>query len=214
MVSPYGDSDIGLGDYLQLEGFVYRLVPIKTKAPDFLSHGRIDSDRLYDFYINKFHWGRMNELDVNIDHNNQRTATVLRLRNNFNRLAQALIKQDKKDSALVVLDKIVELMPQEKYPYDFFMVGIIESYYMINQTEKANELAKSYAKTSFDNLRYLFSLERRFNDVVDYEKQINLQILQELSNMVDKYGQADLKKEFENSSNDFLGRSYQESPTK
>ncbi len=214
LVSPYGDSDIGLGDYLQLDGFVYRLVPIKTKSPDFLSNGRIDVDKLYDLYINKFHWGRMNEPDVNIDHNNQRTATVLRLRNNFNRLATELINQNKKDSALIVLNKIVDLMPPTKYPYDFFMVGIIESYYKINQTEKANEIAKNYAEVSYQNLRYLFSLEKRFKEVVDYEKQINLQILQELSSLTEKYGQDELRKEIESYSNDFLGRYYQESPGK
>lgn len=212
MVSPYGDSDLGIGEYLQLEGFVYKLVPIKTKPKDFLSVGRIDTDNLYNFYMNTFRWGRMNQSDVFIDYNNQRTTSVLKLRNNFNRLAQELIRLNKKDSAINVLNKIVELMPQDKYPYDFFMLGIIESYYQLNQTEKATKIAQDYSDISLKNLRYLFSLEKRFEQVVDYEKQVNLQILQELSEMTQKYGQAEVGKEIEKSLNDYMGRYYQTSP--
>jgi hypothetical protein len=95
-VSPYGDSDVGLVDYLQHDGFAYRLVPIKSHADDFLSVGRIDSDILYDKLMNTFKWGRMNQPDVFIDHNNQRTAMVLRLRNTFNRLAETLIQENKR----------------------------------------------------------------------------------------------------------------------
>jgi hypothetical protein len=198
-VSPYGDSDIGVSDYLQLEGFAYRLVPIKTKPKDYLSFGRIDVDILYNNLMNKFHWGRMNQPDVNIDHNNQRTTTVLRLRNNFNRLAEELIAQNKKDSALAVLNKIVDLMPQRKYPYDIFTIKTIESYYRINETEKANRIIKDYLKATEENLRYYFSLSHRFDGSVDYEKQVNIQTLQELGSLTEKYAQVDLKNGIEKS---------------
>ena len=207
-VSPYGDSDIGISDYLQLDGFAYRLVPIKTKPSDFLSIGRIDVDILYNNLMNKFHWGRMNQPDVNIDHNNQRTTTVLRLRNNFNRLAEELIAQNKKDSAVAVLDKIVDLMPQNKYPYDIFMIGIAESYFKLNENEKANRIVKDYLKASMENLKYLFSLERRFEKSVDYDKQVNLQTLQELGSLTEKYGQEELKNEIEKDLQQYLGIYY------
>jgi len=198
-VSPYGDSDIGVSDYLQLEGFAYRLVPIKTKPKDYLSFGRIDVDILYNNLMNKFHWGRMNQPDVNIDHNNQRTTTVLRLRNNFNRLADELISQNKKDSALAVLNKIVDLMPQRKYPYDIFTLKTAESYYRINETENANRIIKDYLKATEENLRYYFSLSPRFDNSVDYEKQVNIQTLQELGSLTEKYAQVDLKNGIEKS---------------
>lgn len=208
-VTPYGDSDIGISEYLQLDGFAYRLVPIKTKPKDFLNVGRIDVDFLYNKYINTFRWGRMNQPDVDIDHNNQRTAFVLRLRNNFNRLADELIQLNKKDSALVVLNKIVDLMPQKKYPYDIFMIRISESYYKINENEKANKIVKDYYKATKENLRYLFSLERRYEKVVDYEKQVNLQTLQELGSLTETYGQTALKDEIDNSLKEYMGLYYQ-----
>lgn len=208
-VSPYGDSDIGLSDYLQLDGFTYRLVPIKTKSKGYLSIGRIDVDILYNNLMNKFRWGRMDQPDVNIDHNNQRTATVLRLRNNFNRLAEELIAQNKKDSALAVLNKITSLMPQYKYPYDIFVIGTAELYYKINETEKGNRLVKDYLKSTNENLKYLFSLSSDLNSSVDYDKQVNLQTLQQLGSLSDTYGQVDLKNEIEKSLQQYVQIYYQ-----
>jgi len=208
-VTPYGDSDIGLSEYLQLDGFVYRLVPIKTKPKDFLSVGRIDPSKLYNKFMEAFRWGRMNEPDVTIDHNNQRTTTVLRLRNNFNRLALELMQQNKKDSAITVLDKIIDLMPQEKYPFDYFMIGISETYYKLNENEKANKIVKDYFQVTNENLRYLFSLSRNFDSAVDYEKQVNIQVLQELGSLVERYNQPDLKNEIDGSLKDYMGRYYQ-----
>ncbi|HNY08586.1 MAG TPA: DUF2723 domain-containing protein [Tenuifilaceae bacterium] len=200
-VSPYGDGDIGIADYLQLEGFAYRLVPIKTSGRDFLSVGRIDTDILYNNLMNKFSWGRMNEPDVFIDYNNQRTAIVLKLRNTFSRLAQQLISEGKKDSALVVLDKITKLMPHEKYPYDFFMFDIAEAYYKLNQTETANKILDKYADVTLQSLRYQLSLGDKYRDYNNYDLRLNIQTLQELASLADSYGQVELKTKIENGLN-------------
>ncbi len=205
-VSPYGDSDVGLVDYLQHDGFAYRLVPIKSHADDFLSVGRIDSDILYDKLMNTFKWGRMNQPDVFIDHNNQRTAMVLRLRNTFNRLAETLIQENKKDSAIKVLDKICDLMPHEKYPYDFFMIGIAESYYKLNETEKANQIVKKYSSIMLQKMKYITSLGPRFEGYFDYDFRVNIQTLSELSSLAGNYGQTDLKTSIDNGINLFLGK--------
>jgi len=156
----------------------------------------------------------MNQPDVNIDHNNQRTTTVLRIRNNFNRLAEELIQRNRKDSALKVLDRIVELMPQSKYPYDIFTLGTTELYYRINETEKANRLIRDYLKATTEMLRYLFSLEHRFDKAIDYEKQVNIQLLQELGSLADKYGQVDLIKEVELNMQQYMGLYYQNNSKK
>jgi hypothetical protein len=208
-VSTGGDSDVGLSDYLQFEGFAYRLVPIKTKPKDFLSISRFNIDKLYDNYMEKFKWGRMNEPDVFIDHNIQRTAMVLRLRNNFSRLANELLDIGKRDSAVRVVDRIVELMPKEKFPFDFFVIGLIETYYKANETEKANELLDQYASYTTENLDYYFSLERRLSDIVSYDKELNLQILQELVSIAERYGQQEIRDKIEPELNDFISRYFQ-----
>ena len=203
------DSDLGLSEYFQLEGFAYRLVPIKTKSKGFLAVGRIDADILYNNLMNKFRWGRMDQPDVNIDHNNQRTTTVLRLRNNFNRLAEELIAQNKKDSALAVLNKINGLMPQDKYPYDLFTIGSIELYYKLNETEKANKIIKDFLYATNENLKYLFSLSKYYENSVDYDKQVSLQTLQQLGSLSETYGQTDLKNEIDKSLQQYMETYYQ-----
>ncbi len=196
-VSTGGDSDVGLSNYLQLEGFAYKLVPIRTEPDDYLSVGRLNVDKLYDNYMENFKWGGIDDPSVLVDHNVQRTTMVLRLRNNFNRLADKLIKTGQRDSAVKVLDRIVELLPQDKFSYDFFVIGLIESYYKANETEKANNLLAAYANATNENLDYFFSLSRRYRTSVMHEAELNLQIFQELVKIGEDYGQNEFIQDFE-----------------
>jgi len=191
-VSPFGDGDIGIADYLQHEGFAYRLVPIKSNSSDYLNVSRIDSDILYDRLMNRFRWGRINEPDVFIDHNVQRTAIVLKLRNSFGRLAQKLTEEGKIDSAMQVLDKAVELLPHPKFPYDFFMFGIIENYYKLNEVQKANRLTLDYARVSEQKLRFYVSLDNKMKQYYQDDIGLTAQTLQELASMAESYGQTEI----------------------
>ncbi len=203
-VSTGGESDLGLSKYLRYDGFAYKLVPIEYQSDDFLAIGGIDADLLYTNLMENFKWGRMNEPDVLIDHNIQRTAMVLRIRNTYSRLAEELLKQNRKDSAVKVIDKVVELMPNSKFPYDFLVLGHIDSYYKANETEKANVLLKDYATFTIDNLKYYFSLQGNFANVVSYDKELNLQVLQELVSLAENYGQTELYAEIEPILNDYF----------
>jgi hypothetical protein len=69
--------------------------------------------------------GRMNEPDVYLDHYNIRTLSILRLRNKFARLANALVAENKADSALMVLDRCMELMPVDKVPHEFMLLSVL-----------------------------------------------------------------------------------------
>ena len=208
-VSTGGDSDIGLSEYLQHEGFAYKFVPIKTTAPNYLSVGRLNIDKLYDNYMNKFMWGGIDKPNVMVDHNVQRTMLVLRLRSNFSRLAEELIEMNRVDSAVKVLDRIVELLPQDKFPYEFFTLGIIDGYYLANETDKANNLLTSYANTTLENLEYLFSLEPRYANILGYDIELNLQVMQELISATERFGQKDLKRKYEPTFNNYLTMFYQ-----
>ncbi len=182
-VSHGANITMGLDNYLQLEGFAYRLVPIKTKSTSFLDVGRIDTDILYNNIMNKFKWGKMNEPEALIDFYNKRTASVIKIRNIFARLAKELIKEEKNDSAIVVLDRIVELMPDEKFPYDFYMIDIIKGYYDAGANIKGKELLTNFWNISEENLSYYLSLKKKFRKSVDYEIRLTLQLMQECLNI-------------------------------
>jgi hypothetical protein len=210
-VSTGGESDIGLSEYLQFEGFAYKFVPIRTVSPDYLSVGRLNTEKLYNNFMNNFKWGGIDKPNVLVDHNVQRTALVLRLRNNFNRLADELIAENKPDSAVKILDRVIELLPLNKFPYDFFVIGLIETYYKTNETEKANTLISGYAINTLENLEYYISLEPRIATSIQNEIELNIQILQELISVSDKYGQNEIKQDFETKYNEMLSKYYQRS---
>lgn len=209
-VSPYGDGDVGLSNYLQLEGFAYRLVPIYHKPTDVLGTGRINTDIMYNNLMNKYTWGRMNEPDVFIDHNIQRTMLVLRVRNQFARLAEELALEGKKDSAIAVLDRAVEILPCNKFPHDYFLFGIIDEYYRLNQTDKANTLASDYANASTQKLKYYKSLGSSYKAAVLQDIQLNLQTLNQLSAMTEQYGQTEIKDTIDKDFNLYVAAYYNE----
>lgn len=197
-VSTAGDGDIGIDDYLQLEGFAYRLVPIKTPAKGYLETGRIDVDIMYKKLMEDFKWGNMNDPGVWIDHTIDRTTSVIRIRNNFNRLAQELLKQGKKDSAIQVLDKCMEIMPAYNFKNDLFTLDLIETYYAAGAKEKANAIVADFANTTIQELNYYFSLPPRFLGSLDYELRLSVHYLQRLNEFSRRSGDSELSDKIEN----------------
>ncbi len=196
-VSTAGDGNIGLNDYLQLEGFAYRLVPIKTPSKGYLETGRIDSEIMYKKLMEDFAWGNMNDPKVWIDHTIDRTTSVIKIRNNFNRLAQQLILENKKDSAEKVLDKVMEIMPSHNFKYDLFMLDIIETYYTLGAKEKANAIVAEFAETSMEELNYYFALPPKFLSSLDYELRLSIHYLQRLNEYARRFGNAELASKIE-----------------
>ncbi|HAF30487.1 MAG TPA: DUF2723 domain-containing protein [Bacteroidales bacterium] len=197
-VSTAGDGDIGVDDYLQLEGFAYRLVPIKTPAKGYLETGRIDVDIMYKKLMEDFKWGNMNDPKVWIDHTIDRTTSVIRIRNNFNRLAQELIKQGKKDSALQVLNKCMDVMPAHNFKYDLFTLDLIDTYLAIGATDKANEIIAEFAETTTHELNYYFALPPKFLGTLDYELRLSVHYLQRLNDFSKRSGDSELAEKIEN----------------
>jgi hypothetical protein len=200
------DGTLGLEDYFQMDGLAYRLVPIKTKSPDFYYElGRIDTDILYDNLMNKFQWGRMNEADVYMDYYNTRTMSVIKFRKTFVRLAEALVSEGKKDSAAKVLDRCMELAPNQKIPYDHFISGIsytdrqtktpihysgvIEAYYKCGEFEKGNTILLEFANILQQDFQYYQSLGDRFKRRFENEAYQSQNLYSELINLAENYKQ-------------------------
>ena len=191
-----------LKDYFQLDGFAYRFVPIKTKF-NYKSIGRIDTDILYDKYMHKFKWGGLDNPKVYIDENNIRTMRVVRLRTNFYRLADALIKENKKDSAIAVLNKGLKILPHERTPFNYFDLPYVEALYRVNQIKTANALVNKMFKTYSGNLKYFLSLDPKFQSSIENDRGMAFAVLQSLTNLTKKYKQADLNKKISDQLNLF-----------
>ncbi len=184
---------MNLEDYFQVEGFAYRFVPLKSEpAADRLSFGTVATDIMYDNLMNKFKYGNMNDPDVYIDENNMRMMT--NIRNSFNRLAAALIEEGKKDSAVAVIDRSFELVPNEIVQYEYFGLELVDSYYKAGANEKG-KAAVEEAFNVFDNdLGYFFSLNPKFlnEQSVNEEIQRTLFYLQKIERMARTNGDTEL----------------------
>ena len=166
---------LNLQDYFQLEGFAYRLVPLKRQSDSqALAYGSVASDIMYDNVMNHFKYGNMNDPNVYIDENNARMIT--NIRNNFNRLARTLIEEGKNDSAIVVLDRCNELVPNDIIQYEYFALEIAESYFAAGAFEKGKTMVQK-AFDAYDNeLNYLFSLNRKLLVTQSVIEEIRLNI--------------------------------------
>lgn len=203
------DGTLGLEDYFQMEGLAYRLVPVKTKSPDFYYElGRVDTDILYENLMNKFRWGRMNEPDVYMDHYNVRTLAVIKFRKSFVRLAEALVQEGQNSKAEEVLDRCMELAPNHKVPYDHFVSGvtynsregkapvhysgIIEAYYKCGAFAKANAILLEFAGILQQDLLFYQSLGTRHKRRFENEAFQSQSLYNELIYLADVYRQEEV----------------------
>jgi hypothetical protein len=183
------DLYMNLQNYFQLEGLAYRIVPIyQPQVQGYI--GSVDADIMYDNFINHYRWGGVTDSSVYLDENNLRMLS--NMRNNFGRLAGTLVSEGKKDSAKVVLDRCMEILPYSRVPFDYFMLPVIENYYKLGYTEKAGELVVKLSDVIAEELRFFLSVERKFMEGLDYEKQIRMHIMQEIVRLTSTYDKGEL----------------------
>lgn len=154
------DSYIGLENYFRAEGMAYRLVPIKKSGRGDGNPGYVNTDILYKRLMEDFHWGGMDKNSIYMDETNRRMTMSLRI--TFSRLADALIAENDMERAKEVLDRAMEVMPEENVPFDVFVLYIAENYYEVGEVEKANELVLRLADIYEKELIYYMSLDDEF----------------------------------------------------
>ena len=75
-------------------------------------------------------------------------------RNNMERLATALIKENKFDKAEEILDISLEKMPVAKFGHYSMLIAYVDLYYTLNKKEKARKLASELKTVFQENLSY------------------------------------------------------------
>ena len=155
----YSDSEyIWMKKYLQLEGLVYKLVPIKTdlgKENPYIM-GRIDSDLMYDIVM-QWNWGNSERPDIYHDPETRKNS--ISFRSNMSRLSELLINEQKFKKAESVMDLALEKMPIDYFGYYSLLVPFIDGYYRIEQLEKAKHLSSQIGHKYSNRLDYFASLE-------------------------------------------------------
>lgn len=206
------ENYLNLEPYFQLEGLTYRIVPIRTDSKSDMVPGRVNTNIMYNNVMTKFAWGNMNKPEVYLDENNMRMTTNFRI--NFSRLAEELMNENKRDSAIKVLDKCLEVMPDKTIPYNYFMTKIAELYYraagaynrqdtlMANDMEltkkneliaKANSISERITQIYGDNIKYYLSLKgTKYFKLIDQDMNQALYIMQSMTSILKQTNQKEI----------------------
>jgi hypothetical protein len=166
----FGDDDyLWMKDYLQLDGMVYKLVPIRTAIPKDgspLDMGQIDSDKMFNIVM-KWDWGN-GELST-IYHDPETRKNSITYRTNLARLMEQLINEGKLDKAKKVIDLAMTKMPVEYYGYYSLIDPFAGGYYEIGEKEKARQLLEKLMTKYKENLTFYHGLRasEQSNLVID-----------------------------------------------
>jgi len=150
----YDDSEyFWMKDYLQLDGLVYKLVPIKTPIDPNNPYqmGRIDANQMYDIVM-KWDWGNSDSPDIYHDPETRKNS--ISFRSNITRLANALIEDKQVEKAITVLDLAMGKMPIETFGYYSLVTPIASAYYRAGATEKAQQIVQKLAAGYHEYMRY------------------------------------------------------------
>jgi hypothetical protein len=137
----------------------------------------VDTDILYRKLVEEFTWGGLQDEDVYLDYNVIRTFSVIRFRNNYIRLAEALLEEGDTVRAVKALDHLMALAPHTRLPYDFTISGIsyatdnnqvirqsgiVETYFRCGEKEKGAALLKEHMGILEQDFVYYESLKPAF----------------------------------------------------
>lgn len=165
---------IWMKDFLQLDGLVYKLIPIETKLPSNYDMGRVNTDLMYD-NVMKWDWGNSGSDDIYHDPQTRRQS--ISYRTNLAKLVEQLVKEGKNDKAEDIIDLALEKMPIKYFGYYIFTEPFIDGYFKIGKTEKA---LATYNQVKGKYLEYL-----------DYYKSVPLSeqsnALEEIYGYLEKY---------------------------
>ena len=174
-------QDFGLLDYLQFDGYAYRLVPILTPYQSSWEIGRIDTEWTYPRLMETFRYGNLADEDVHVDHFLQYNIAASKAREGFARVAKELIREGRNEEALKALDRGLEVLPSPKIRYtDANTYPFIEAYYALGEMEKGDKLLTDYATVLMEYMEYYLLFDGYKANLVEGEIRDRMDSLTEL----------------------------------
>ncbi|MEI6695487.1 MAG: DUF2723 domain-containing protein [Bacteroidota bacterium] len=187
-------SIANIADYCQQEGIVSRLLPYASSNRSEGFSG-VSIDATYDLLMNKSKWGNLNQPNVYVDPESMRSCQVAR--SQYARLAQALILENKKDSAVKVLDKANEFFPNSKMEFDMYMISHIQLYYQAGAFAKGNKMAEIILAKCKNDLDYFDSVEAEYRRSVAQDRGQAIYAIKGIAQVCNMFKQNDIIKKAE-----------------
>ncbi len=158
---------IWMSNYLQLDGLVYKLVPIKTENEHIFDKGRIDADLMYTI-VNKWEWGNSGNPDIYYDPQTRKQGISYRV--SLARLLEKLLQENKLEKAKGIIDMAMINMPVRFFDYYRFVEPFLDGYYKVGQTSMARKVFKELKEIYSARLSYYAGIPQK----EQYEKIENI----------------------------------------
>jgi hypothetical protein len=197
-----GDTNIGLRNYLQFDGFAYKFVPIRSKS-SLMDMAQVDTDVLYDKMMNVYRLDNLKDKKVDWDYQNLYTwMGVMPVRNMFKIEAQSLLERGDTAKCVDILNRITDCMPTENFPYNFSLLQSVNEYTMIDMVElylrcgrkaEGMKIATEFINETVLALK-LFSTPYNGQLLSPDDYQANMMYLYYLKDVLEKNGEAESAK--------------------
>jgi len=197
----FGDDDyLWMKDYLQLDGLVYKLIPVKTPVPKDgspLDMGHIDTDKMYNIVMN-WDWGNSGSPDIYHDPETRKNSITYRT--NLARLLEALLNKGDKVRARKVIDLAMAKMPVDYFGYYTLLEPFASGYYELGEKAKAQQLLAQLIKKYQEDLLFFSGMSAsdqnfsKMDIITDIERYRSLLLIMKENGDDNSYNKA--RKEF------------------
>ena len=189
----YTLQSLGLLDYLQFDGYTYRLVPIYTPCRNVQEIGRVDPDYVTPLLTETFRYGNLSDPRTYADHTIQHTLSASKARESFARAAKEYVFRGDSTQAIRLLDMGLEKLPPQQIRYtDANTLPFIEGYYMAGAPDKGDGLLMSYARNLMQYIDYYLDFQGIQGDMVTQTLIDKMQSLDRLYYLAAYMGRQDV----------------------
>ncbi len=203
----FGDDDyLWMKDYLQLEGMVFKLVPVRTplsKAPSPLDMGGIDSEKMYNDVM-KWDWG--NSGSKKIYHDPETRKNSISYRTNIARLMEQMINEGKIEKAKNLIELAMTNMPVDYFGYYTMVEPFAGGYYAVGEKENARDLLTKLIGKYQQNLNYYSTLKPSEQQSIAVVIVSDIERYRSLLQVMKARGDEDFYKQNTKAFNDYNGR--------
>lgn len=183
------DYYLGLEPYFELTGLAYRVTPTRSRD----GQPRVNTEKMFDNMMHKFRYGNLNKPGIYIDENLMRMCRTHRMM--FMELAEALLREGKRDQCREVLDYAEEVLPQCNVPYDYTSATMASFYYVLGSQEdieKANRIMEAVAENDVDYLTWGAQVDKQTRNAMQSTLGHHRAVLGYVLQNLERYKQTEL----------------------
>ncbi|MES2653194.1 MAG: DUF2723 domain-containing protein [Bacteroidota bacterium] len=188
------DTYIGLDKYLYLEGYAYRLLPLKPSlAEDFSKTEQTNTNLAYKHYVKEFELGGFKTAKY-LDPESRR---VMQGTLSFaNTLTKNLVRENKIKMAKEVMERTLAAIPLQNSSLSDTLnkIGLVQNLYSLGNLSKANQITEATSAFIAAEFDYIASIKPEQQQTLINDLQVGFFVLQQLDRTTEYFEQKKLNK--------------------